>query len=345
MQSMSLKRFPIILILIGLLYSSDSQAAKIDTIYFQSGDRITGEVKSMENNQLALSTYDAKTINVEWNMIDSVKILNNMRIVLKDGNILYGKILPGGEPGHCYIWSSAEDPILQRLVDIVSLSQLNDKFVDSLTGSLSTGFSYTKASQVLQMNLDASVEYQTEKNTVELYYDGVFTQDSIGASQNQSGGTSVYHYFLNNWFLVSQVLMESNSELELDLRTTLALGGGKSLISTNFTRLNTAVGVQGTRENSDGDFQNNLESFVAGIYKVFIYDDPEVSIDLAVQVIPSLSTLGRIRTNINSSLKWELFSDFYLKWTFYFNSDNQPLSGTAEKYDWGVTLLGLEYKL
>jgi hypothetical protein len=58
-------------------------SSKIDTIYFQNGDRITAEVKSLANNQLQLSTDDAKTINVQWDKVDSVQILNNMRILLK----------------------------------------------------------------------------------------------------------------------------------------------------------------------------------------------------------------------------------------------------------------------
>jgi hypothetical protein len=203
-----------------------------------------------------------------------------------------------------------------------------------------------KASEVMQMNFDGSLEYQAAKNTVELSYSGIFSEDpESGKNQNQNGGATLFRLLPKNWFLVSQMLLESNSELELDLRTTLALGGGNSLINTNFTRLNTALGLQATRENSGGDNQNNLEAFLVGNYKVFIYDDPEVSIDLSAQLIPSLSTLGRVRTRISSNLKWEVFNDFYLKWTFYFNSDSQPLSETAEKYDWAVTLLGLEYKL
>jgi hypothetical protein len=70
-----------------------------------------------------------------------------------------------------------------------------------------------------------------------------------------------------------------------------------------------------------------------------------VSFNLSGHLIPSLSTLGRVRADINSSLKWEIFSDFYLKWTFYYNFDSQPLSETAEKNDWAITLLGVEYKL
>ncbi len=109
---MNFKHLHILLALIGLFHSGVSLASsKIDTIYFQSGDRITGEVKSLQNNQLKLSTSDGGTVNVEWNKIDSVKILNNMRIVLDDGSIMYGKILTAGEAGQCYIWSSEGDPL------------------------------------------------------------------------------------------------------------------------------------------------------------------------------------------------------------------------------------------
>ena len=96
-------------ILVAIFISCNIRAQKIDTIYFQNGDRVTAEVKSLENNQLKLSTDDAGTVNVEWNKIDSVKILNNMRIVLDDGKIMYGKILTAGEAGKCYIWSSLLD--------------------------------------------------------------------------------------------------------------------------------------------------------------------------------------------------------------------------------------------
>ena len=165
---MRIYRAHIILVLTGLLVSCNALASKIDTIYYQNGDRITAEVKSLENNQLKLSTDDAGTVNVEWNKIDSLKILNNMRIVLDHGKILYGKVLPAGETGKCYIWSFVVEPLLLELVRIVILTPLEDKFIDRLSGTLSSGFSYVKASQVMNMNFDGSLKYQAEKNQLEL---------------------------------------------------------------------------------------------------------------------------------------------------------------------------------
>jgi len=341
------KKLPLFLSLIGLFFAFDSLAgSKIDTIYFQKGDRVTGEVKSLENNQLKLSTDDAKTINVEWSKVDSVKILNNMRIVLEDGTILHGKLLSAGEVGKCYIWSSEGDPALLKLIRIVSLSQLEDQFFKRLKGTLSSGFSYVKASQVRQLNFSGTVDYQTEKNRVALAYDGIFTKDpNSGYKQNQSGAATFYRFLPKNWFLVSALSLESNTELQLDLRTSLAVGGGNRIVNTNSTRLYIALGIQATRELSTGGTQNNMEGLVTANYSVFIYDNPDVSFNLSPKLTPSLSNLGRVRFDIDSNLKWEIFSDFYLKWTFFYNFDSQPLTEGAEKNDWAVTLLGVEYKL
>jgi hypothetical protein len=86
-----------VLLAIGASLEGSAFANKVDTIFFQNGDRITAEVKSMENNKLRLSTDDAGTITLEWDKVDSVKIINPMRIVLQNGEILYGLLLPAEE--------------------------------------------------------------------------------------------------------------------------------------------------------------------------------------------------------------------------------------------------------
>ncbi len=324
-------------------------ANKVDTIYFQNGDRITAEVKSLENNQLRLSTDDASTLKVEWNKVDSVKILTYMRIVLEEGDILYGKIMTAGVKGSCYIWHRDGDPLEVELIRIVSLTPVEDRFANRLNGSISSGFSYVKASEVMQINLNGSIEYLARKNLIILAYDGILTKDpQSGSNQRQNGGVTFRRVLPKNWFLLSQFTAESNSELQLDqldLRTSVGLGAGKSIVKSNFSHLYTALGFQGNRERSNEDHQVNFEGILAAGYSIFIYDDPEVSFDVTASAYPSLNDPGRVRTDVASSLKWEVFNDFYLKWTFYYSFDSRPLSGSTEKSDWALTLVGFEYKL
>ncbi len=340
------KILPVISILLLLIIAQNGWAQKIDTIYFQKGDRITGEVKSLESNYLKLSTNDVSTISIKWNKIDSVKILNNMRIVLEDGQIYYGKLLLSGEDGSCYIWGNIGDPRLTPLTEIVSLSPMKDKFISRLTGNLSSGFSYTKANDNLQLNLNIFLRYLAQKNQIELSYDGILTQqDTLDANQRQSGGVVFKRLLPNNWFLVSGLTGESNSEQKLDLRTSILAGGGKSLVRTYRSTLNIGAGLQATRELSQGDTQNNLEGRIMSSFSMFVYDSPELTFNFSAQLSPSLSNLGRVRADIDSNISWEIFNDFYLKWTFYYSYDSRPLSTAAAKNDWAVSLLGIEYKL
>lgn len=343
---MNFRHFHIIFALIGLFCSGNSFASKIDTIYFQNGDRITAEVKNLENNQLKLSTADASTVYIEWNKIDSIKILNPMRILLDNGKILYGKMLPAGEIGKCFIWSTSGLPLAMELIRIVALAPMEEEFLDRISGTLSTGFSYVKATKVMQMNFDATVKYSRNKNQIQLSYSGLFSEDpTSGYSQNQNGGATYMRLLPKKWFAISEFTGESNTEMDLDIRTSLTLGAGNALIRNNRTYLYAATGFLGNREVSLGDQQYNIEAMLRAQYSVFIYDSPEISFTITGDLIPSLTNLGRIRSDINSNMKWEIFSDFYLKWTFYFSYDSRPISTTSEKNDWAVTLIGVEYKL
>ncbi len=335
---------PIISLLL-ILISENAWASKIDTIYLQHGDRITGEVKSLENNYLKLSTDDLSTISIQWNKIDSVKILNNMKIVFENGLIFYGKLMPSGKDGSCYIWANIGEPRLTPLSEIVLLYPFEDKLIDRLTGKLSTGGSYTKANDIMQINLNAAVTYLAEKNQLELSYDGNLTlQDTVDASERQSGGLIFRRLLPRNWFLVSELSFESNSEQDLDLRTSFSFGGGNSLVNTNKSVLRIGGALQGSRELSQQDTQNSIEAVLGAGYSLFVYDSPKITFNFASKLSPSLSDLGRIRADIDSNISWEMFHDFYLKWTFYYTYDSKPLSTTASKNDWAVTLLGIEYK-
>jgi hypothetical protein len=332
-------------ILYLLLFSGQLMAAKIDTIYFQNGDRITGEVKSMENNQVRLSTYDGGTIRIEWNKVDSVNILSNMRVVLRNGTILYGSLRPAGQLKGCFIWQTNGNPRQVQLDEIVEMTRLENRFLGRLEGSLSSGFSYVKASDVMQINLNGSVTYTAAKNQFNLYYDGIFTRESDYQTQRQNGGITFHRLLPRKYFLISSLSGENSSEQQLDLRTSAAIGVGNSIILNNTSHFFIAAGILGNREWSQGNTQFNLEGKVTLNYTIFIYDSPEVSLNMRGDLIPSINDPGRIRTQFDSNLRWEVFTDFFLKWTFFYSYDSRPLSSEAKKSDWAISLLGLEYKL
>ena len=68
----------------------------------------------------------------------------------------------------------------------------------------------------------------------------------------------------------------------------------------------------------------------------FLFDDPELDWSTTIQLIPSITEDGRVRTEINTSLKWEIIGD--LKWgvSLYSSADNQPQDGSGKSSDYGI---------
>ena len=325
----------------GSLHAS----SKIDTIYFQSGDRLTGEVKSLEKDILRVSTDDAGTVRVEWDKVDSVCVKNIMRITKANGEILFGQMFPTGIRRQVWVETAGENKHMVPLDSIVEILPSKERFLDRLDGAVSTGISYTKASEVLQFDFSGAIKYRARQNLMDLDYNAILTRESdLETSQRQNGGFSFTHVLPKKWFIMARLMAESNSELQLDLRTTFGLGGGNNLVQTNRSRLYTAAGALINREYTASGDQNNFEGVAMLNYSIFIYDSPEVSFNFDGNLIPSFNNLGRVRSEIDASLRWEILNDLFLKGTFYNSFDNRPVVETAEVNDWAVTF-GLEYKL
>jgi hypothetical protein len=70
-------------------------APKTDVVVLLNGDRITGEIKSLEYNQLKLSTYHMGTIYIEWDKIASLQTDQSLLLERTDGTRYYGQWVAG----------------------------------------------------------------------------------------------------------------------------------------------------------------------------------------------------------------------------------------------------------
>lgn len=297
----------------------------------------------MEANRLSLKTYDAGTVSIEWNTIDSLHILTSLRILLKSGEVLYGIMLPCSQHRQSEIWHREGDPRLVAFSEVVALKPIRERFKDRVDGLVSAGMSYVKANELLRVNFKGQISYTSNANTFKLSYDAQFSDDAQGLAERQNADISFKRIMPKNWFIESQFFMESNSELGLDLRSNLAAGPGRSIVRNNTLHLFWMAGLLANRENAGTIDQYNLETIGVLDFSIFIYDEPKVSFSLSGSAMPSLSDFGRVRFNTESTLSWEVFSDFYLSWDFYYSFDNKPLQGNEAKNDWSITTLGLEF--
>ena len=341
-----MKRF-LFIILVLLLYifagSAKAASSKIDTVYFQHGDRLTGEMLSLDKGILKLKTDDGGTVSIEWKNIDSLCVLNPLRILKHNGGILYGQLFPSGKRQVCILLDENGQTSTIELQSIVELIQLEKRILDRLSGTLSAGFSFIKATKVSQLDFSGNVTYKGEKTIFSTNYSIVLTDDGESTTQRQTGGASFDRILPKNWSALGKLLGESNSEFQLDLRTSINTGISYNFIRSNSQTLQSGGGLSFNREFSGDLAQNNVEGIIGLKYSLFILESPKVTYNFDGYFLPGLNRFGRLRSEINTDLNWELFKDFYLKGSLFLSYDNKPLSGVDLHTDWG-TSLGFEFK-
>src|ERR1700722_12443359 len=144
---------------------SPAQAKRNDVVIMNNGDHFTGEVKSLGNGLLYISTdYVSDNIGVDWNQVQSVQSAATYRIVLNSGQRFEGKIekVPGEKP-------KSEDFVIREATEVVSVPSAAVAVIDSkkptfwrqLQGSIDLGYSFTSGNDQSTLNLNTSAAYKT----------------------------------------------------------------------------------------------------------------------------------------------------------------------------------------
>ena len=328
-----------------LLSTSTSFAQKTDIVSLLNGDKITGEIKSLQTGLLNFKTDNMGTINIEWNKIKNVQTNNIYEVELVDGRVYYGSIEPGKLDGTLLIKGvTLESRLFMKF--IVKITRIKESFWDILSGFVKLGFSFTKASQIGQLSFGFSGKYRTKDFYAELNANSVVTTTKQEPTSRKQDIFLTYNRFLENrWFWAGRIGAEENTELGIKLRTSFGGGAGFNITQTNKNFLNTLAGLSLNREwfIDSVEARNNLEGLISSNYQIFIYDHPKVSLETALNIFPGLTDFGRVRSNFDVNLDWEIFLDFYWVVSFYFNYDNKP-TGNASQSDYRVET-SIKYEL
>jgi hypothetical protein len=337
------------LVCAGSLYSSSASAgAKTDKVTLTNGDVVTCEIKELDRGILSCKTDSMGTVGIEW--IEVVQILSTdytQLVELDDGTRMLGNLLPPQVQGNIRVvlGEFSREVELSRVVRIVPIKK---KVVGGrLKGGFSLGFSFTKSAEVAQLNGAADLNYRTQKYL--LTFDGStnFTRQRDDTTTERAVASLEYRRFLpNRWFWLTGGGLERNDELGIDLRVSVGGGGGRWLIQSNRMLFSVAGGMVANREFDVGgdDPSNNLDALFEAGYQYFMLNTPKRDVHVSLQILPSLTKAGRVRTNFESRFRLELISDFFWEFRFYANQDTKPPSGALSETDYGVvTSLGYTF--
>jgi len=328
-----------------LMFSAPSVLAqrKTDVVKLYNGDRITGEIKSLSNGVLKYSTDSLGTVNIEWQDVASLESKYYYEVRTSNGLRHYGSIAQSQVPGRLTLVELEGNRELEWL-QVVDLRPIEADFIDRLDVYAAAGYSYTRASAVSQTTLNTNIDYEDEKSRIALDGRATFTE-------TRDDNTKSSKFDLNRMVWTSRAGVfragfgsyETNDELALDHRVGVGGGFGRFLLDSYRNRLTGLVGLQViTEQSSVTGSDQNLELVLGSDYQAWHLNTPELDLKFGLNIYPSITDAGRLRSSSDFRIRWELIEDLFLDVTAYGTYDNR--ADTDNDYDYGVTT-GLGWEL
>lgn len=334
------KYFFLVITLI-LLNHLNSFSQKTDKVLLDNNDWVTGEIKKLDYGKLSLKTSAAGTIQVKWDHIYQLKSDKYFEIGLGKGVKYYGSLeVTEDDDKYKVLVIMEEDEVIIDMNRIVEITPIKSRFWAKLDGNVDLGFSYTKGSEVKQWNSSFRLDYRPSNSLTTITGNSIFTeQPERDATTKQDLGFSYKRFTSKNLAYNGFGSLQQNSELGINLRSSLGVGLSKSWLKSNLQRFITTVGVIVNQEQGrdNEEKQGNLEGLVRTEYKVFRYRDPEIDITAYLDFFPSFTVKDRYRTDLDIKFKFEVFNDIYIGFTFYHNLDTKPPESAVSGSDWGIT--------
>lgn len=314
-------------------------AAYPDTVLLTNGDRLRGEVKGLEYAKLTFKTDAASTIYIKWDRVVELVAPEYFEVETTVGLRYFGSIGAGKRPGQLTLELGGQ-VIELSLESVVRIRPLKQRFWDRLDGSVSLGASFTSSSGIGQGSLSASLTTRRPKFNFKTTLDSTVTVQPDEPEQSRFViGLSYQRLLGDRWFAVGNGKFEQNTELGIRLRSSVGTGGGRYVFQTNRTVMFWSGGLMLNREIPlEGDIKDNVEAFVGATWSFFTYDTPKTNLSTSFVVLPSLTTSGRVRTELDVSLSREILKDFTVGTTVYYSYDSRPPTEDAKRHDLGVTL-------
>jgi hypothetical protein len=333
---------PVLLLLWGSLicglawgYARD----KSDVVVLRNGDRISGDIHSLEFGILTLSTDNMSTLSIEWPAVRSIASKFEFAIERNDGSKYHGTIATS-EDGTDLVVTSDAGTVRFPMTQLERISRFSPNFWDRINGGLSVGFSYSKSSAIQVSNVNFNANYRSTKIDSSLSFSSNTTKDSSGTTTNRvllSSNVQFLQQSRNFWGLLGS--LERDQSLGIDARLVAGAGLGRRFLQTTFSELTGVVGLVGTEEWIVGQSEPraSVEAVLGGSWQVFRFIDPKTRLNLSLYVFPSLTEQGRYRSTGDLSLTHKFPHDITVGLTGYLSYDNQPPESGAEKSDYGVT--------
>jgi hypothetical protein len=331
-----------------------SARQKKDVLQFSNGDRITCEIVKLEKGYLYVKLdYADGTVELDWSRIAHVESAQNFVVADKAGKRYTGSLQSvdegkaSAEPGELEV--EVTGPSTNQVIasnEVVEIHQTETTFWQNLHGGVDAGLSYAKQQNRTQYNFQTNEHFERTKWLANANYESSFSGGGNISDLRNSLALDVARQLLSprNFYAGLANFLQSN-EQQLDLRTTLGGAVGHMFSYTNNSFIGAFGGVVWNRERysseaTTGRTGDSAEAVLGTQINFYRFKTTNILAD--ARVYPSLTDPGRVRFDLNTSLKLKVAKDLYWTSGFYLNYDSRPPENLP-KSDYGSTS-GLGWK-
>jgi hypothetical protein len=321
------------------------RAQSIDTLFLNSGQIVFGDLKGIALGKVTFKMKDLTTADINMDKVKTISANSHLfRIETVNKKVFYSRIFSSERTGYI------------KVIDSTGGGEIPLSYINTLTyygakknifeGNVSSGFNYTKSSNIGRFNLDVTMRYIMKRFTIQNKSSNILTLENDKWEHDRSSVLFTGTYYVNpTWKAIGLFNYQLNRELGLQYRFQQGAGAGYSIFANTSVRLWSLVGIVVNQEKSFDSEQVNWTSEIPVVlnFDLFRFSKPKISVSVDNSLFNSLTQKGRLRFDNEVRVGLELLKDFTFNLQFYSNYDNKPLSGTGSTLDYGI-VFGIGFK-
>lgn len=330
-----------LIVLASLLFSGASLAAD-DFVIMKNGDRITGEVKKIWNEEVFIEPEYGDTYAIELEYVAYVHTEEAFEVEFVRGRrteTVLGRLGLGDDGEPVVIGDNGGMTYPLREVDnMLEVEDFFDWEVRSdISVNVASGNTDTKSGRFYAMG---RIKLGEHNHRLELTRDGSSTDGDLTKDQTDVHYEDLWT-FRDDWFMRGSLSWTRDPIRDLDSRSQFYLGPGYHFWDDSKRTLNISLGPNLLVEDIGGQKDESVS-----IQTVFRYEQHFLNDDLVLFQQTDLQRVvsGRENKILNTStgLRWELPRDIYMNLQVDFDYESNPADGRQKEDVTYLVGIGIE---
>jgi putative salt-induced outer membrane protein YdiY len=296
-----------------------------DTIYMSNGDRITGEVSRVWDNEVYIEPAYADEFTVDLAQITRIESDEEFEVELRDHSVVTGTFVPDAEHGMSLL--TAEGPMPLPPMAIEELTEASEEYFDwearsDLSSSANSGNAETFA---FLWQAQAQMKIGDHRDRASFSLD---RQDQDGRTTKEQYTADYVHswFFSDRWFATGGIGYERDPIRDLSYRYTPGAGVGYQFFDDAYRSFEISLAGVGVRERL-GD--QETDSFSPRWNLRYRRDILDGDLEFVHDHTVSVYVTGRDNEVVLTStgIRWDVWGDIYLNAQFDWNWESNPAAG------------------